>query len=148
MSTLWEMGTENLGRYLSEKPPHRYALYEAARFIRCNTDPGAVVMIDPGIEGMDDARRWSDRRGLLPSGSSLGGNVYADPLLLAEVKSACDDVAKRGLGRLQVARLRHFGATVALVRAAELTTDAGEDRILYRNKEFAIVDLVVCQPPL
>jgi len=137
LSTAWEMAAENAGRFLVVKPANRHELYQAADFIRRNADSQAVVMVDPGIEGMEYARRWSDRRGLM-TGYLI---AYADAESFAAVRLACREVAETGLGPRQARRLAAFGAGVALVRVQKLSPDLDERRIIYRNRRFAVADL-------
>jgi hypothetical protein len=138
-STLWEIGTENLGRFFVQKPPQRYALFDASRFIRCNTPADAVVMIDPAIVGIDYARRWSDRRSLLAS-EVHGSMAYTDPKAMRKVKDVCKQVSRVGLTRDLAGRLRELGATHALLPASNAQAGA-QPGIVFANQAFVVVDL-------
>jgi hypothetical protein len=135
----WNMASANLGRFLVETPRNRQALYQASRFVARNTPRDEVVMFDLKMDGIDYARRWSDRRALLAS-EIHGSLAYTNQALLAEVRRACLEVDREGLGPEQVGQMRRFGAGVAVVPKG-LVRPGMRDRLLYENSEFAVVEL-------
>jgi hypothetical protein len=135
----WNMASANLGRFIVTTPKHRRTLYQASRFVALNTPPDEVVMLDLGMDGVDYARRWSDRRSLLAS-EIHGSLAYTDQASLAEVRRACAEVDREGLGPGQVAELRRFGAAVAIIPEG-LLRPGTRRRVLYENADFAVVSL-------
>jgi hypothetical protein len=138
-STLWEIGTENLGRFFVQKPPQRYALFEASRFIRDKTRADAVVMIDPAIAGIDYARRWSDRRSLLAS-EVHGSMAYTDPKAMRKVKDVCRQVSHAGLTPDLASQLRELGATHVLLPISNAEAGA-QSGVVFSCQAFVVVDL-------
>jgi len=137
----WNMASPNIGRFVVTTPQQRLQLYQAASFIDENTPPDAIVMFDLKIDGISYARRWCNRRSLLAN-LMHGSFVYTDQTALKEVRSACQAVRNNKLGPAEIAALRKFGATVALVPTELLSSGEQQaGRVLYKNDAFAVVDL-------
>lgn len=138
-ATAWQVGSSNLGRLVVTTPAHRFELHQAARYIKNHTPADAVVMISPNIDGIDYARRWSDRRSLLAN-TIHGSMAYADPVAMKTISDACQEAVEEGFAPSQARTLRNLGATVSLA-TVEQAAAAPPEMVLYRNKTFAVVSL-------
>ena len=107
-------------------------------FIRRNTPPDAIVMIDTGIDGIDYARRWSGRRALLAN-QVHGSMVYTNQELLRQVRELCSEIAETGLGPSQLQALRRWNVSLAIVRRELLSSQIPADDVLFSNDRFAVV---------
>jgi len=139
-ASAWHMGSANLGRFVVTTPPRRLPLYRAARYIDRAAAPDAVIMFDLEIKGINYARRWSNRRALLAN-ADHGSMVYTDQAAMRQVRAACRSACEEGFSAGSIDALRRFGASVALVRVESLSPALRNDRILYENGSFAVVDL-------
>ncbi len=137
LGTAWEMSAETLGRYVSQTPPHRWELYQASEFIRTHTPDEAVVLIDPGIEGIHYATRWSGRRSMLTPFTSSTYDTTGD---LARVRAICQDIAHRGLcDQEQIIALKQMGISAAIVRTEKLSSQTPPLSASYRNNRYVVV---------
>ncbi len=139
-ATAWQMGSANFGRVVMTTPDRRFPLFQASRYIRDNTPPGAIVMFAQEIDGANYARRWCGRRALLVN-IIHGSMAYADPIAMRELQIIHGEIADTGLDQLQASRLVRMGATVGLVPARLAHSDYAAANTLYRNEAFVVVDL-------